>query len=141
MGTGGLIRRYYTNQQAQSKPSVIIPAMPALPKISTMMFLALATVFLVGCGHPEPVTLAPGTGAGVPPASSGSSNVVMFTAVHDVWMPSPSTSWQWQLNGLPLDQSIQVEMYDIDLFDNDAATVSALHAEGRKVVCHVNVGG
>jgi hypothetical protein len=32
-------------------------------------------------------------------------------------------------------------MYDIGLFDNDAATVSALHAEGRKVVCYVNVGG
>ena len=32
-------------------------------------------------------------------------------------------------------------MYDIDLFDNDTATVSALHAEGRKVVCYVNAGG
>ena len=32
-------------------------------------------------------------------------------------------------------------MYDIDLFDNDAATVAALHAEGRKVVCYVNAGG
>ena len=112
--------------------------MPTLPK---MAFLALITVFLVGCGHPEPVTLVPGTGAGVPQISSGSSTVVTFTAVHEVWMPSPSTSWQWQLNGLPLDQTIQAEMYDIDLFDNDAATVSALHAEGRKVVCYVNAGG
>ena len=75
------------------------------------------------------------------PASSGSSSAVTVTAVHEVWMPSPSTSWQWQLNGLPLDRTIQAEMYGIDLFDNDAATVSALHAEGRKVVCYVNVGG
>jgi hypothetical protein len=112
--------------------------MPTLPKIT---FLALATVFLLACGHPEPVTLAPGTGDGTPPASSGSSTVKTLTAVHDVWMPSPSTSWQWQLNGLPLDRTVQAEMYDIDLFDNDAATVSALHAEGRKVVCYVNVGG
>ena len=32
-------------------------------------------------------------------------------------------------------------MYDIDLFDNDAAVVAALQAKGRKVVCYVNAGG
>ena len=32
-------------------------------------------------------------------------------------------------------------MYDIDLFDNDAATVANLHAEGRTVICYVNAGG
>ena len=32
-------------------------------------------------------------------------------------------------------------MYDIDLFDNDAATVSALHDEGRIVICYMNAGG
>lgn len=59
----------------------------------------------------------------------------------DVWQPSPKTSWQWQLNGLPIDRSIDVEMYDIDLFDNDSATVSALHDEGRIVICYMNAGG
>ena len=133
-----MIGRYYTKSQAQSKPSVIIAAMPTLPK---MTFLALITVFVLGCGHPDSGTLVPGAGMGVPQISSGSSAVVTLTAVHDVWMPSPSTSWQWQLNGLPIDRTIQAEMYDIDLFDNDTATVSALHAEGRKVVCYVNAGG
>ena len=32
-------------------------------------------------------------------------------------------------------------MYDIDLFDNDAAMVAALHAQGRTVVCYMNAGG
>ena len=32
-------------------------------------------------------------------------------------------------------------MYDIDFFDNDAATVANLHAEGRTVICYVNAGG
>ena len=31
-------------------------------------------------------------------------------------------------------------MYDIDLFDNDASVVAALHAQGRKVVCYISVG-
>jgi len=61
--------------------------------------------------------------------------------VEGVWRPSPGTSWQWQLNGLPIDHSIEAEMYDIDLFDTDAATVAALHAEGRIVICYVNAGG
>jgi len=32
-------------------------------------------------------------------------------------------------------------MHDIDLFDNDAATVSALHEDGRIVICYMNAGG
>ncbi len=48
-------------------------------------------------------------------------------------------SWQWQLT-TPVDQSLSVAMYDIDLFDNSAAVVSALHAAGRKVICYMEVG-
>ena len=109
-----------------------------MPSLSTMTFLALA-LLLLACSHPELVTLAPGSPVGTLVSSGGA--VVTFTAVHDVWVPAPKTTWQWQLNGLPLDQSFDVEMYDIDLFDNDAATVAALHAEGRKVVCYMNAGG
>lgn len=58
-----------------------------------------------------------------------------------IWQPLIKTSWQWQLNDLPLDQSFAAEMYDIDLFDTDASTVGELHAQGRKVVCYVNAGG
>jgi hypothetical protein len=31
-------------------------------------------------------------------------------------------------------------MYDIDLFDNEASVVAALHRQGRSVVCYVSVG-
>ena len=31
-------------------------------------------------------------------------------------------------------------MYDIDLFENDANAVAALHAQGRKVVCYISAG-
>lgn len=56
------------------------------------------------------------------------------------WQPSPGTSWQWQLTDLPVDQSFDVDVYDIDLFDNDASTVAALHAQGRIVLCYISVG-
>ncbi len=56
------------------------------------------------------------------------------------WLPAPNTTWQWQLTELPVDQSFDVDMYDIELFDNDASVVAALHAAGRKVVCYINAG-
>lgn len=62
--------------------------------------------------------------------------------VSAVWRPAASaTSCQWQLNDLPIGHTIYGDMYDIDLFDNDAATVANLHAEGRTVICYVNAGG
>ena len=59
----------------------------------------------------------------------------------DIWHPALNTSWQWHLNKLPVDQSIEVEMYDIDLFDTDSDVVAALHAQGRIVICYMNAGG
>lgn len=56
-----------------------------------------------------------------------------------VWKPKLETSWQWQLT-TPVDLSVDAEMYDIDLFDNPASVVEALHARGRKAVCYVSVG-
>lgn len=57
----------------------------------------------------------------------------------DIWQPAPGTSWQWQLSGA-VDTSFDVAMYDIDLFDNDAATIQALRADGRVVICYFSAG-
>ncbi|MBO1419301.1 endo alpha-1,4 polygalactosaminidase, partial [Streptomyces sp. FH025] len=45
----------------------------------------------------------------------------------------------WQLGGA-VDQSVDVPVYDIDGFENDASVVAALHAKGRKVICYINAG-
>ena len=50
--------------------------------------------------------------------------------VPDWWRPAPGTSWQWQLTGA-IDTSIDVEMYDIDLFDTPTATIDAAARRGR----------
>jgi hypothetical protein len=55
------------------------------------------------------------------------------------WVPAANTTWQWQLT-TPVDQSVDAQMYDIDLFDNPASVVASLHAAGRKVVCYLDVG-
>jgi hypothetical protein len=58
---------------------------------------------------------------------------------------TPGTSWQWQLTGTVdttvLDNvSNSKKMYDIDLFDNSAATISSLKAKGITVVCYFSAG-
>lgn len=56
------------------------------------------------------------------------------------WQPKIQASWQWQLSGLPVDQSVKADIYDIDLFANDASVVAALHAKGSKVICYMSAG-
>jgi hypothetical protein len=55
------------------------------------------------------------------------------------WIPKPGTPWQWQLTN-PVDTSVNVPVYDVDSTYTDTATVAALHAKGRKVICYVNAG-
>ncbi len=55
------------------------------------------------------------------------------------YSPALDTSWQWQLSGT-LNTTIDVQMYDIDMFDNSRAAVTQLHADGRAVVCYIDAG-
>ena len=55
------------------------------------------------------------------------------------WRPGPGTSWQWQLSGT-IDTSIDVDMYDIDLFDTPQSVIDQLHHGGKKVICYVSAG-
>lgn len=55
------------------------------------------------------------------------------------WAPAPGTSWQWQLTGT-IDQSVDVAMYDIDLFEVPEATIAALTNAGHTVICYFSAG-
>ncbi len=56
------------------------------------------------------------------------------------WQPTADVSWQWHLTDLPLDQSFDADMYDIEMFDNDAGTVADLHAQGHIAICYISAG-
>gem|GEM_PF-484037 len=55
------------------------------------------------------------------------------------WRPTPGVSWQWQLSG-DLDQSFDVEMYDIDLMEVSTAEIASLKQAGRTVICYFSAG-
>lgn len=44
------------------------------------------------------------------------------------------------MSGEPIDQSFDVDVYDIDLFESDAELVAALRQSGRRVVCYLSAG-
>ncbi|RDW93044.1 endo alpha-1,4 polygalactosaminidase [Aspergillus mulundensis] len=85
-------------------------------------------------------------------SSSGSSN-------SDIWQPAVGTPWQIILSSA-LDPSLtnanananaksasasasaspRVSIYDIDLYENDAATISSLKSQGINVICYFSAG-
>ena len=75
------------------------------------------------------------------PAASTASKPSLSspTLCNTCWHPALKTSWQWQLSGT-VDQSYNVVMYDIDMFDNSASVVKSLHKAGRIVICYIDAG-
>ena len=67
------------------------------------------------------------------------SAAVAQTVPRPAWQPKVQTSWQWQLT-TPVDLNVDAEMFDIDLFNNSASVISAIHAKGRKAVCYISAG-
>ena len=100
-----------------------------------------------GCAWPIPTAVAT---AGAPFESTASGSGLRHgrrradpapppATPGGIWLPAPDTTWQWQLT-TPVDQSVDAAMFDIDLFDNSAGVVAALHARGRQVVCYMSAG-
>ncbi|HLJ34057.1 MAG TPA: endo alpha-1,4 polygalactosaminidase [Ktedonobacteraceae bacterium] len=81
-------------------------------------------------------------GASVHVAQAGSVALPALPApvpCPNCWHPALNTSWQWQLQG-QIDQSFNVTMYDVDMFDTSASVVASLHSAGRIVICYIDAG-
>jgi hypothetical protein len=55
------------------------------------------------------------------------------------WKPPQHLTWFWQLQGT-VNNEKPVAVYDIDGFENEASEVAALHAQGKRVICYIDVG-
>jgi Glycoside-hydrolase family GH114 len=78
---------------------------------------------------------AGGSGAPTPPPGGGGSEPTGA----GLWVPPRHLTWYWQLQGT-VNNSQPVAAYDIDGFDNTAAEVSTLHAQGKHVICYIDAG-
>jgi hypothetical protein len=91
--------------------------------------LARARAF-AGLAGTAIVVLALGAGTAGPAAAGAASGW---------WAPPQRLTWFWQLQGA-VENGRPVAAYDIDGFENEASEVAALHAEGKHVICYIDVG-
>ena len=120
-----------------------------IPLVSRIFSLPFLVAALCGCAFADARAVSDGlsTAAGGDDAErrwserhrSPRSRPPTTEAPTRIWRPAPGTSWQWQLSGV-IDTTVDVEMYDIDLFDTPRATIDALHADGRVVICYFSAG-
>ncbi|GCB18133.1 uncharacterized protein DR_0705 [Aspergillus awamori] len=74
-----------------------------------------------------------GGGGETTPPSSGN-----YTSAK--WQPAVGTSWQIELLYPLNDTSVDVDVYDIDLFNNKKSVINDLQKAGRKVICYFSAG-
>jgi hypothetical protein len=86
-------------------------------------------------------TVAPAFASGRLPAPAWKARPKLAAPVPcpRCWHPDLNTSWQWQLSGT-LDDSLDVQMYDVDLFETSASEVDALNGGNRYAVCYLDAG-
>jgi len=104
-----------------------------------LTFLVLFS-FLLGCqpASPSPESDSVSTEIStLMPSTSQPSNLQPST--DDWWHPTAGLTWQWQIGDNDIDTAIEADVYDIDLYV-DQALIDELHAKGRKVICYMSVG-
>lgn len=74
----------------------------------------------------------------IPQPNATSSNNA--TSTYNGWQPTSGTTWQIELPDPLTNTTLDVEVYDIDLLNNTAATIADLHSKGRKVICYFSAG-
>lgn len=96
---------------------------------------------LVGCALA--VTGCERTKARVPGADTPLEVDVVPVTAGNWYQPPLGVTWQWQLyvsDEQPLNTSYDVAIYNVDLFNTRAATISALQGAGHSVVCYFSAG-
>ncbi len=75
---------------------------------------------------------------GQPPGPAGVN-------VNAAWFkPAANSSWHIQLQpragATQINQNVDADIYDIDLFDNPAELIASLQSNGKKVICYFSAG-
>jgi hypothetical protein len=74
-------------------------------------------------------------------SDGGASGGTAPAAATAGWIPQVTDQWEWQLGSTTIDTKYNVKVYDIDMYDAlPSNIISTLHAQGRVVVCYIDVG-
>ena len=110
-------------------------------------------IFLLGAAILIAIGLGVGLGVGLTNGGSSSSTSSPTSTSNltsnntstggnnsSLWSPATSTSWQIELAHPLTNTTFNASVYDIDMFDNNVTTITALHNQGRKVICYFSAG-
>lgn len=110
----------------------------ASPKAFWTRKRLLALALTVACAL---VALAVSLASLLVPRHSGSGSTTNTAGNSSLWQPKVGATWNYQINGaLPQKPVGKYDVWDIDLFDNNATTISALQKAGSSVVCYFSGG-
>jgi hypothetical protein len=90
----------------------------------------------IDAGPTHPIDAAGGASGDAAPLEAGKP---IDTRPAELWKPAIGMSWDYQLTA-PINPAVDVQVFEIGLFDTLPAVVADLHARGRKVICHVDFG-
>lgn len=85
------------------------------------------------------VTLAVLTACAIAPEPEVEGMPAIPLPAGDWWRPMPGLTWQWQIGDDDIDPSVEADVFDVDLFV-DQALIDRLHEQGRRVICYISVG-
>lgn len=131
---GGRSRRPWATSAVGEPVSGSRPTNTPVPAVEVPETPAAAT----SAAAAAPVASAP---AAAPPAAAPAAG-----SPSGLWIPAVGTTWQIVLSApLQIDTTNpsvtpDVEVYDIDLFDNKPETITALHKINKKVICYFSAG-
>ncbi len=70
---------------------------------------------------------------------SGAIPLSAVVSTGNRWRPAPGLSWQIQYTET-IDTSLNVDVYNLDLFDTSAEVISAIRSKGKHVICYFSAG-
>ena len=108
--------------------------------ILVVAILIVAIALGVGLGIGLKGDGSSGDDSSSPPSSVASGNTSTNSTDGSFWSPTTITSWQIELAHPLTNTTFNATAYDIDMFENNATTISALHSQGRKVICYFSAG-
>jgi hypothetical protein len=123
---------------------------PSIPRRYILIILLVALLVLaIGLGVGLGVGLTCGQATDstsssspsvAPTPSTTSANTTNSTTYPHIWSPIAGTPWQIEIQNPLANTSIDVPVYDIDLFANNASIISTMQEMNRKVICYFSAG-
>jgi hypothetical protein len=105
------------------------------------------TILALALGLGLGLTIGQGGNDNSPSSPSSTAPLLPPTPANgSIWQPRVESTWQIvllqpiKIDSISPSITPDVDVYDIDLFDNPKSTIDALHKLGKKVICYFSAG-